>query len=179
MTRVMQRRRAVGSQFEQDPFVLAASTSASGSTTVGVSDLIEEIDAVMLLQRQYQANTPGLSGALRDPGAPSAISSPADRLAEFKRRTDLTWVQVSRLFGVSKRAVMHWNAGSTMSAGHEERLAVLLSRLNDAPSREPDAVHAWLMTIDESGTAPFQRWVEEARQTESPAAWVDRQPEGQ
>lgn len=177
MTRVMQRRPAATSPFEQDPFVLAVSTSASGSTTVGVSDLIEEIDAAMLLQRQYQANTVGLSDAIRDLRAASALRSAAARLAEFKCRTDLTWVQVSKMFGVSKRAVMHWNAGNMMSAGHEERLAVLLARLKDAPSQEAEAVHAWLMTIDESGSAPFQRWVEETRRTESPAAWIDRQPD--
>lgn len=177
MTNLVQRRKGTVRPSGPDPFVLAASTWAPGSAAGGASALIEKIDE--FLQRQYQATTWGLSGAVRSRGAAPPASGTTDRLAKLKLLTGLTWEQLSRLFGVSKRAVMHWSAGSRMSAGHEERLALLLTRANDAASRDAEALHAWLMTIDETGTAPFQRWIKEVRKTEWPAAWIDRQPQGQ
>lgn len=170
MTTLMRRR--VRRPHDPEPFEVAASSSSTGAVDV----LIDKIDAVVLLQRQYQANTGSLSGALIDRGA-SPVVSVSDRLSDLKSRTGLTWDQLARLFGVSKRAVLHWNSGESMSAGHEERLTHLLSRISDAPVSDPDAVRSWLMTLDSSGTAPYQRWVNEARRTDSQAAWIDRQPQ--
>lgn len=111
---------------------------------------------------------------------PAAQQAPAtepvsDRIAELKKRSCLTWPQVARLFGVSKRAVMLWQAGGQMSAAHEERLTELLSRLHQAPTDEPIETRTWLMAVDEHGTAPYQRWVEEATPRRRDP-WVDRQP---
>lgn len=102
-------------------------------------------------------------------------SATAERIIEFKARTGLTWPQVARLFGVSKRAVMLWRSGGQMAAVHEERLTELLSRLRRAPSDNSTEMRTWLMTIDEHGTAPYQRWVEEAASRKR-EPWIDRQP---
>jgi hypothetical protein len=106
----------------------------------------------------------------------ASITDPvSDRITDLKTRSCLTWPQVARLFGVSKRAVMLWQAGGQMSAVHEERLTELLSRLHQAPTDDPIDTRVWLMAIDGLGTAPYQRWVEEATSRKRDP-WVDRQP---
>lgn len=115
-------------------------------------------------------------GAMTPFNAPRRVVSVEDRLTELKRRTALTWDQIAGLFGVSTRAVLHWKAGSAMSAGNDERLTWLLSEVAGAPVQDPDALHLWLMTVDASGSAPYQRWLNDVRRTDSPAAWIDRQP---
>lgn len=102
------------------------------------------------------------------------VASVPERLERLKRDSGLTWEQVARLFGVSKRAVLHWRAGNRMSAVHEERLATLLTRVAELiPERQGDA-RARLLALDADGTAPYQRWLDEVRRLDPDRAWIDR-----
>lgn len=58
-------------------------------------------------------------------------------LKEVRERAGLTWDQISRLFGVSRRAVHLWVAGGRMTAANEETL----HRVSDvlaATAQEPE-----------------------------------------
>lgn len=66
-------------------------------------------------------------------------SGTAATLKDVRERTGLTWDQIARLFGVSRRAVHLWAAGGRMTATNEETLvglADVLSKTADGPERE-------------------------------------------
>ena len=152
-------------------------SGTSGLTTAapGMSNPSSEADIATSIKYEVWATLTGYPLVFRisRPDLPSV----SDRVEAFKYSSGLTWEQVARLFGVSKRAVMLWKAGGQMSAGHEERLALLLQRLSQAPTNDPVATRGWLLTVGKEGSAPYQRWLSEVTRRPQPVAWIDRQPD--
>jgi len=60
-------------------------------------------------------------------------SSPADLVRKLRDATGLTWDQIARMFGVSRRAVHLWANGGKLSAANEE----LLVKANEIVARLP------------------------------------------
>lgn len=156
------------------PTALAVKPSSTRRTSSDAASrrAAATIDEIDQLTREYQVDSPGLSGPIDGGRAPSL--APEDQLHQLYELTGLTWEQVAKVFGVSKRAVMHWRTGANMSAGHRERLVTLLARAHKATADGTDG-NMWLMAIDRSGSAPYQRWIREARAPGPDAAWADRQ----
>lgn len=48
-------------------------------------------------------------------------------IADLRRVSGLTWEQLARLFGVSRRSVHFWASGKPMKPGHEEHLRRLVA----------------------------------------------------
>jgi len=59
-------------------------------------------------------------------GEAKAAVTPRDMLDEIKNASGLTWDQVGRTLGVSRRSVHLWLQGKTVSAANEERLHSVL-----------------------------------------------------
>lgn len=66
-----------------------------------------------------------------------ASASPAELLVETREASGLTWDQLARYFGVSRRAVHLWAAGGRMSATNEELLAHLVRAVDAVRGLEP------------------------------------------
>lgn len=92
------------------------------------------------------------------PSVPSATT--ADRVADLKHRSGLTWEQFGKLFGVSRRAVHHWADGGNLTAANLARLDVVANRISHQTGLPAD-VRAWLFSVDESGSTRFAVWVRE------------------
>jgi DNA-binding transcriptional regulator YiaG len=56
---------------------------------------------------------------------------------DFHERSGLTWDQVARMFGVSRRSVHMWVAGGKMSSANQEYLAELSRQLDLLPGTGP------------------------------------------
>lgn len=68
-----------------------------------------------------------------------ATGGTAATLKEVRERAGLTWDQIARLFGVSRRAVHLWAAGGRMTAANEEtlmRVADVLHATAQTPEHE-------------------------------------------
>lgn len=150
--------------------LLAATAGVSSLPTppMGTQSLPEA------LQTQYRAGNQLWGQPLT--GAVEAITrTNAERITELKERSGLTWEQIARLFGVSKRAVLHWRGGANMAAAHEEALTEVLAAIRDAPTTD-GTVKDWLMTLDHTtGRAPYQDLLAAGVTSEVP--WIDRQPQ--
>lgn len=72
----------------------------------------------------------------------------------------LTATQIGRLFGVSRRSINNWMAGSPMAAHHETRLSVLRSVFLAIPASSPDERRSALLDSS-SGPTLFQQLVSE------------------
>lgn len=69
--------------------------------------------------------------------ATTSVVSPAELLVETREASGLTWDQLARYFGVSRRAVHLWAAGGRMSAANEELLAHLVRAVNAVRVLDP------------------------------------------
>jgi hypothetical protein len=95
--------------------------------------------------------------------SPASSATPAVRVDDLKHRSGLTWEQLGKLFGVSRRAVHHWVNGGNLTAANLARLDVLSERFSRRTGPPAD-VRAWLFSVDESGSTPFAAWVRELTQ---------------
>lgn len=69
--------------------------------------------------------------------AAASVASPAELLVETREASGLTWDQLARYFGVSRRAVHLWVAGGRLSAANEELLAHLVRAVDAVRGLEP------------------------------------------
>ena len=97
-----------------------SSTSSVGETTVWEAPFVHEAD--------------GTSGGLeltptevRSTVAPAPTQATGRAIAELRRRSGLTWEQLSQLFGVSRRSLHFWASGKPLNASNEEFLLKTLA----------------------------------------------------
>jgi transcriptional regulator with XRE-family HTH domain len=69
--------------------------------------------------------------------AAASVACPVELLVETRETSGLTWDQLARYFGVSRRAVHLWAAGGRMSAANEELLAHLVRAVDAVRGLEP------------------------------------------
>jgi hypothetical protein len=82
----------------------------------------------------------------------------ADRLLQFKEQTALTWDQIARLFGVSRRAVHHWAVGGKMNSVNVEMLSHLESYLvSDIPTQNPEDRNREIFALMADGKSRFEK----------------------
>ncbi len=103
--------------------------------------------------------------------------SAQERIDELKAMSGLTWDQLARAFGTTRRSLLHWHAGGSISAANSEKLTELLAELRAAGVAEAEAGRTWLMQVDETGSSPWLRWVDSAKRDDERRSWVSRQPE--
>ncbi len=90
----------------------------------------------------------------------------------------LTWDQVGRVFGVSRRAVHLWATGGRMNAANAETLAELVALVRKLPAHNPTDRRAALLAPDPTGRSVIDRF--RARQSSgsgdvSGTPWSPRQ----
>lgn len=73
------------------------------------------------------------------PGGSAAASTPSQILLDAHVASGLTWDQLARYFGVSRRAVHLWAAGGRMSAANEEMLSRLVALVDSVRELDPAA----------------------------------------
>ncbi|MGH8904939.1 MAG: helix-turn-helix domain-containing protein [Egibacteraceae bacterium] len=107
--------------------------------------------------------------------------SPADRLRAIHERSNLTWSQLARLFGVSRRAVHAWVGGSRMSAANLERLGRVEQFVSACYEATPQATRDRLFSSPPGQLSPFATLlaeISEARPSSEPRAWAERNDVG-
>lgn len=77
---------------------------------------------------EQEGNVPIFSGAtLTSSGFASKIKTDsASAIMELRRLTGLTWEEIARVFGVSRRSIHFWASGQPLSTNNEERLQNLI-----------------------------------------------------
>lgn len=72
-------------------------------------------------------------------------------LSELRRLSGLTWDQLSRFFGVSRRTIHFWASGQAMSASNEEKLQQALAKVKSLDQGSASATRSLLLAVDASG----------------------------
>lgn len=76
-------------------------------------------------------------------------------IAELRRLSGLTWEQLARLFGVSRRSLHFWASGKPMAASNENHLQRVLAVLRRIDRGAASANRSLLLGELEDGTVPF------------------------
>ncbi len=94
------------------------------------------------------------------PVVPRALSADSrgdrEEIAWIKARSGLTWDQLGKIFGVSRRAVHMWANGGRLNESNARRLHAFAAIIRDFESEMPDGstpevVRARLLQIDRDG----------------------------
>jgi transcriptional regulator with XRE-family HTH domain len=89
-------------------------------------------------------------------GADPAPAEPAGAaIAELRRVSGLTWDQLARLFGVSRRSVHFWASGKPMAPSNEEHLHRVLAVLRKIDRGSASANRTALLGVRKDGSIPF------------------------
>ncbi len=75
-------------------------------------------------------------------------------LSELRRRAALTWDDLSKLFGVSRRAVHLWASGERLSAANDAKVRGLYTKVRDHSSVHPHQLRQELLS--QSQIAPVE-----------------------
>ena len=149
------------------PLVLAGATFGTGAATV-VN--VEAAEAVVALQQHYlQVGTlsPSWVGA-----AQLAAYSSSDygaMIRQLQQRSGLTWGELARALGVSRRAVHHWSAGKRPSERHARRVEDLAGLVARHPGTTSDAVRGLLLAPGIDGRSELTRFEEASQPRRSTA----------
>lgn len=90
----------------------------------------------------------------------SGATDTASAVRRLRDRSGLSWEELARLFGVSRRSVHNWVTGGQLNSLHVERLAVLTKAFSGLPT-EPIEARAELRAPDSTGVSRYQRLVQE------------------
>lgn len=78
-----------------------------------------------------------------------------EALFELRRLSGLTWDQLARLFGVSRRSIHFWASGKPMNRVNEERLQRVLVAVRGVDRGSGDATRQALLSPTPDGDIPF------------------------
>lgn len=113
------------------------------------------------LAPSYSTSNSDAGGCLKvSEGVPIASMDPVmdgtrRTVSEIRRLSGLTWDQMARLFGVSRRTAHFWAIGKSLTAANEERIGRLLGTLLRIDRGSASKNRAALMAPGADGVIPF------------------------
>jgi hypothetical protein len=87
-------------------------------------------------------------------------ASPQEMVTELHEKSGLTWEQIGRALGVSKRAALMWAQGGQVSALNLDNLSSLCSVVAEHSGGGPDSTRLRLVTSARGLPSPLASWVE-------------------
>lgn len=100
----------------------------------------------------------------------------ATLIKEMHSKSGLTWEQLSKALGVSRRSVHLWASGGRINARHVELLSELARLIDEAPVANPKSVRAWLLTSEAGRSSPLEAFKSTHRRTAPPVNTVGYTP---
>lgn len=143
--------------------VVCSALLFAGTGTVGVP--FHDPSALRLLAPVMSpVGSQTASGSAVRPGsavvAPARVRREGDEVRWLHETSGMTWEQLGRVFGVSRRAVHLWATGARMNAANAEALFGLVDLVRAAPGSTPDERRAWLLRPDSGGRSALDRFRE-------------------
>ena len=84
-----------------------------------------------------------------------------ETVSRLHQISGLTWEQLARVFGVSRRTLHMWAAGARMNAVNSETLHHVLARVESLGGESPDEMRTRLLRIGTDGMSLYDRLREE------------------
>lgn len=81
--------------------------------------------------------------------------TPSAAMMELRRLSGLTWDQLARLFGITRRSLHFWASGKPLAPAHEERLSRLLATVRRLDRGSAHANRTLLLGVHADGCIPL------------------------
>jgi DNA-binding transcriptional regulator YiaG len=135
--------------------------------------------APLVMHDRGQTSTPNFvigTGRERrsDAVAPSVVVSDQEAISRLHELSGLTWEQLAKVFGVSRRTVHLWASGARLNAANSERLHRVLSDVERLPATNPDERRTALLSSTEGKASLYDRWrieLDEGRTNVNRSPW--------
>jgi hypothetical protein len=157
----------------------ALAATIAGTLTLGVAQPASAtaLDVGTASPQAFDLQSPATEQSRTE--LPPASPSTSESIAKLHLESGLTWDQLGRLFGVSRRAVHLWAAGKHMNARNIELLNALQGLVAGAPGQSPESRRAWLFAVGQGGRSPIDQYMDEYRRSgPRPASGTGYTPAG-
>jgi transcriptional regulator with XRE-family HTH domain len=89
-------------------------------------------------------------------GQAASLAVPAgEAIAELRTLSGLTWEQLARVMGVSRRSLHLWASGKALASTNEEKLARVLAVVRQLDRGTAAANRGWLLASSSEGLLPL------------------------
>jgi transcriptional regulator with XRE-family HTH domain len=121
----------------------------AGCTATSTLTAVTPADAIALTTRVAQASTlPAIPAQPAPPLDPSAVPG---MLQQLRRLSGLSWGEIARAVGVSRRTIHNWLSGARVAGVHLTRLLELSRVVNLAATGSAEATRAALLLPNANG----------------------------
>lgn len=120
-------------------------------SVLGTTSLERSVAQEQILFPQDQTNS-----GVRAPEPQSSSSA----LMELRRISGLTWDQLARLFGVTRRSLHFWVSGKPLNPANEERLHRLLAMVRKLDRGSARKNRSLLLSVHDGGIIPYDLLLE-------------------
>lgn len=106
--------------------------------------------------------------------ARSIVASDQEAISRLHEASGLTWDQLAKAFGVSRRTLHLWAAGARLNAANSERLHRVLSEVERLPGTTADERRTALLWNSADGVSIYDRWrieLDESRTNVNRSPW--------
>jgi DNA-binding transcriptional regulator YiaG len=102
-----------------------------------------------------------LRGATVSREVEEALPDLARSVRALRRRSGLTWDELARIFGVTRRTLYNWSIGGQVSAAHAQALAQVIARVHEVDAGDPKLTRSRLLAPTDSGATLYTRLVQQ------------------
>lgn len=106
----------------------------------------------------------GFAPDTRLPATQVATSATAEAVKRLRVRSGLTWDELARAFGVSRRTVHAWASGTRLNQAHAARLSVLTRVVDGLAADNPEEARGALHAPAADGESLYQRVIQSLAQ---------------
>lgn len=101
----------------------------------------------------------GFAPDTRLPATQGATPATAEAVKRLRAQSGLTWDELARAFGVSRRTVHAWASGTRLNQAHAARLSVLARVVDSLAADNPEEARAALHAPAADGESLYQRLI--------------------
>jgi len=130
------------------PVFVAGSMLATPTSVLGTGSRVATNEAVVALQ-EHILQTGTHAARFMDPAALGRDYG--STLRQVQQRSGLTWGEIARALGVSRRAVHHWASGKRVSDRHVQRIEAFASLVNSHVRSTADLTRGALIALRPDG----------------------------
>jgi transcriptional regulator with XRE-family HTH domain len=93
------------------------------------------------------------------------LSATAEAIRHLRAQSGLTWDELARCFGVSRRTIHAWANGSRLNQSHAQHLSVVARIVEALKAETPDKTRAALHAPGSDGISSYQRLIQSLAQS--------------
>jgi DNA-binding transcriptional regulator YiaG len=96
----------------------------------------------------------------------------AKSVRSLHQRSGLTWDELAKIFGVTRRSLYNWSIGGQVSAANARAIAEVIRSLHEIDAGDPKITRSRLLAPTENGATLYARLIQQRRRTSHPPASV-------